>query len=127
MPSFAQQEYQKVYVPVCGKILLQHDRHTKPVKKAHIEVYKSVNRDKVTCCEGASLVSSTSTDRYGNFLVKQLDAGKYFIALRRTNPDITIPIDVPKRYESKTCEIDQRFTVDAATGKTKITLLITVD
>jgi hypothetical protein len=81
----------------------------------------------MTCCEQAELLSETKTGRYGNFFIKKLDAGDYFLILKGSSPTLSIPILVEKAYESKACDIDQRFTVDAATGKTEITAIVEVD
>jgi hypothetical protein len=123
---FAQQDWHRTGVPVCGKILFAKNGRTKPAKSETVQVYKSRGNDAI-CCAQAELALELKTNRSGNFLINKLDEGNYFLVLKDSAPPLTIPISVPKAYEQKTCDIDQRFTVDAATGKSEVTVTIEVD
>jgi hypothetical protein len=121
-----EQTWSQVRGPVCGKILVKQNGHSKALKNRTIQVYKSRRKD-VPCCEESELVRELKTSRSGSILIDKLDEGNYFLVVKDTDPLLTIPIWVPKAYEARSCDIDRRFTVDVATGRAEVTLIISVD
>jgi hypothetical protein len=125
--SFAQETWHRTGPQVCGKILVKREGRTRAAKKVAVKVYRSKDADVATCCDQAEFVLETKTDGSGNFFVNKLDAGDYFLMLSDGAPALSIPIQLGKSYMSKACNLDQRFTVDAATGKSEISVIVTVD
>jgi hypothetical protein len=119
----AQSNWHRTGVPVCGKVTIREDGKNRAGKNQVIQLFKPEDKD-APCCEKAKFAFELKTDRSAKFLIRTLEAGEYFLVLSSTQQHLTIPIQVPKSYESRTCGIDQHFTVDAATGKSEVTVMV---
>jgi len=124
--GLAEQQWYQVREGVCGKVLIKRNGKLHEAKRQKIDLYRSAAKD-VPCCKGSTLLLSTQTSRSGKFLFESLDEGHYFIVLPDSQSLLSIPIWVKQKYSTKACDLDQRFIIDAATGKSEVELRVSID
>ena len=124
--ALAQQQWYQVREGVCGKMLIKTNGKLHEAKRRKIDLYRPAAKD-VPCCKGSTLLLSTQTSRSGKFLFESLDEGQYFLVLPDSESLLSIPIWVKQKYSTKACDLDQRFIIDAETGKSEVELRVSVD
>jgi hypothetical protein len=124
--ALAEQQWFQVREGVCGKMLIKRNGKLEEAKRQKIDLYRPAAKD-VPCCNGSTLLVSTQTSPSGKFLFESLDEGQYFIVLADSQPLLSVPVWVKKKYSISACDVDQRFTVDTDTGKSAVEVQVTID
>jgi hypothetical protein len=82
--------------PFCGR-LESTELKTFPLEKAKVKLYRAKAKH-LPCCEGAEPLGNVKLEKGGNFNLRELPSGEYWIVLSWDQTQVSVPVWAVKRY-----------------------------
>jgi hypothetical protein len=112
--------------PFCGR-LESRESKTFPLEKANVKVYRARTKH-LPCCEDAEPLGDVKLDKSGNFDLRKLPSGEYWIVLSWDNIQVSVPVWAVKKY-TYACDQNSYSPIDLkpSAGTFEITMHTSTD